>query len=258
MDGRNILTDPIWSYRAGPTRFLGNKRHVAPGLAFDQLPDIDLLLVSHNHYDHMDVPTLQSIAQRHQPDVCTGLGNGKILQRADLRRITECDWWESASHGPLKVTYVPSRHWSARGPFDRCRSLWGGFVVEGPSGKVYFAGDTGYGDHFSAIKRKFPDIRLALLPIGAFQPRWFMKKHHMSPEDALEAHRSLKPAVSVGIHFDTFALADEAFEEAPSRLVRAVESSREPLPPFWLLSPGEGRQVPYRISPTEARRTPET
>jgi L-ascorbate metabolism protein UlaG (beta-lactamase superfamily) len=247
LDGRNILTDPIWSERASPASFFGPRRHVPPGIRFDDLPPLDVVLLSHNHYDHLDLPTLRKIRIAHEPVVCAGRKMAALIGKSGIKTVAELDWWQTVSNGPLRIHFVPAQHWSARGLTDRCRSLWGGFVLEGPSGVVYFAGDTGFGPHFESIRDCFPDMRAAILPIGAHEPRWFMKTQHMSPEDAIAAHRILRPVVSVGMHFGTFQLADDGFEEAPRRLVEAYERTTDILPPFWLLAPGEGRQVPHRI-----------
>jgi len=245
MEGANILTDPIWSARASPFSWIGPLRHHTPGLRFEDLPHIDLVLLSHNHYDHLDVASLARLVSDWNPLVITPLGNRLYLERKEIPWVHECDWWESRDIGEgLRVTGVPARHFSGRRTRDRNATLWCGYVIQGRSGMVYFAGDTGYGSHFAEIAGRFGSVRLALLPIGAFRPRWFMSEVHISPEEAVRAHQTLRAATSVGIHFGTFHLADDGQDEPAMELKRAVEKAGEPRPRFWALEFGEGRDVP--------------
>jgi len=239
LDGINILTDPIWSERASPFAFAGPKRHRPPGIRFDDLPPIDVVLVSHNHYDHLDIATLRRLiaASESRPAILTPLGNAALMRRHGIE-ATELDWWQS--HG--NMTAVPSRHFSARGFSDRNRNLWGGFVIASRFGNVYFAGDTGWGDHFAHIARRFVPIRLALLPIGAYRPRWFMRPAHIDPAEAVEAHRVLAAQTSVAIHFGTFALGDDGQFEPVRDLEAAIRKNGDAR--FWILEFGEGRDVP--------------
>jgi L-ascorbate metabolism protein UlaG (beta-lactamase superfamily) len=227
IGGRCVLLDPVWSPRASPLPFAGPKRVRAPGQPLTALPGCDLLLVSHNHYDHLDLPTLRQVRRRWQPPAVTGLGNARHLAKAGIHGARELDWWQAvAIPGPgsaLRVTYVPAQHFSARTPWDRNRSLWGGFVLEGGGATVYFAADSGWCPHFAEIGRRFPRIDLALLPIGAYAPRFFMRTQHMDPEEAVQAHRTLGARRSVGMHFGTFAgLTDEPIEEPEARLAAAL------------------------------------
>lgn len=211
--GINILTDPIWSERAFPVAFAGPQRVRAPGIAFADLPPIDLVVVSHSHYDHMDLPTLKRLAATHDPLFVLPLGNDKIFSEGRIRTL---DWWESVEiDGDARVHAVPVRHWSRRGLFDRNKALWAGFVLELPGGPIYFAGDTGFGDGrvFRAAAERFGGFRLALLPIGAYEPRWFMRDQHVNPAEAVRAHQLLKARQSLGMHFGTFQLTDEAIDQ---------------------------------------------
>lgn len=245
MDGLNVLTDPIWSERASPVPFAGPRRVRPPGVSFEALPKIDVVLVSHNHYDHMDVETLRAIASRDRPRVFVGLGNLPILERAGIEGAAELDWWQEASLGEgLRLFSVPAQHFSQRGIGDRDRGLWSGYVLEGPSGRVYFAGDTGYGRHFAEIRERLGPVRLALLPIGAYRPRWFMSPVHIDPEEAVRAARDLEAGTSVGMHFGTFILADDGEKEPLIDLEKALGEAGAQAPRFWVLGFGEGREVP--------------
>ena len=238
--GWNILTDPIWSERCGPFGILGPKRVHAPGVRFDDLPPIDLVLLSHNHYDHLDLPTLKRLNQEHHPQFLTGLGNKQLLKNAGISSVTELDWWQEMSpKQDLKVAFVPAIHFSARTVFDRNRTLWGGFVLSNSSGIVYFAGDTGYGPHFKQIRDRFGSPNLALLPIGAYEPRWFMEPIHLSPLDALQAHEDLKAGKSMGIHFGTFRLTDEGIDAPIEELKLGLQKKGISSDTFFTLKPGE-------------------
>lgn len=248
MDGLNILCDPVWSMRASPLWFAGPKRHRPPGIRFEQLPTIDLVLQSHDHYDHFDVPTYRKIARaKWAPKYAVPLGVGQRLVSKRLARatqISELDWGDGFQVTPkVRVTAVPALHFSGRGLRDRNRTLWAGYVVEGPSGSVYFAGDTAYGTHFKQIGEGFPGIRLALIPIGAYRPQWFMGPVHISPADAVKAHEDVGAATSVAIHFGTFRLADDGEDEPPEELRKALATRKE-AHRFWTMEPGEGREIP--------------
>ena len=225
IGGCRVLVDPVWSARASPLRFAGPKRVRAPGQPLDALPSVDLLLLSHNHYDHLDLPTLRAVRRRWKPPAMTGLANARHLAKAGIRGARELDWWEEARCGPLRITYVPAQHFSARTPWDRNRSLWGGFVVEAEDGaSVYFAGDSGWCPYFAEIGARFPRLDLALLPIGAYEPRWFMRTQHMDPEEAVRAHLAVGARRSLGMHFGTFAgLTDEAIG-APLEALEAAKA----------------------------------
>ncbi|HEY5545312.1 MAG TPA: MBL fold metallo-hydrolase [Gemmatimonadaceae bacterium] len=237
--GVNILTDPIWSERCGPVSWFGPRRVRPAGIRFQDLPPIDVVLLSHNHYDHCDLPTLKRLAGDHRFKLVTPFGNGHFLDRRGIPVFQELDWWASAIVSPgVSVTAIPARHFSGRGLYDRDRSLWSGFMIVTPSGSICFAADTGFGEHFAEIRARLGEPRLALLPIGAFRPEWFMSRVHMSPEQALEAHRQLGARTTVATHFGTFLLADDGETEAPERIAAAQETR------FWVLGFGEGRDVP--------------
>jgi L-ascorbate metabolism protein UlaG (beta-lactamase superfamily) len=242
-EGLNILTDPVWSYRVSPVSFSGPQRHRDPGIRLEDLPPIDCLLISHNHYDHFDVPTLKRIANLHQPTVFAPLGLAKRLRRLGFCEVHELDWWQSLPWRHLRIHCVPAQHFSARTPFDRNRTLWSGWLIESTHGNLYFAGDTGFCDVFAALKERLSPIRLALLPIGAFDPEWFMGSVHMTPEQAVEARDLLQASLAIGIHFGTFALADDG-ETAPADRLRLALKNRKDRDQFWLLTEGEGRLVP--------------
>jgi L-ascorbate metabolism protein UlaG (beta-lactamase superfamily) len=238
-----VLTDPIWSMRAGPLGFVGPRRARAAGQPMEALPRIDVVVVSHCHYDHLDLPTLRRICADSSPTAVTGLGNGRHLAKAGLP-ARELDWWESVAVGGVRITYVPAQHFSARTPFDRNRVLWGGFVIEANGLTAYFAGDTGYGPHFGAIRVACAPIDLALLPIGAYEPRWFMAFHHMNPEEAVRAHLDLGARASVGMHYGTFQLTDEAIDAPVAALAAARERYGVPEEQFRAL--GFGETVSFR------------
>jgi L-ascorbate metabolism protein UlaG (beta-lactamase superfamily) len=247
LDGVNILCDPIWSQRASPLSWIGPLRHRAPGIRFEHLPAIDLVLQSHDHYDHFDVPTLRRIATQWRPGFGVPLGVARRLTSKGIAlgsQVRELDWWQSADAlDKLRITAVPARHFSGRGLRDRNETLWCGYVIEGPSGAVYFAGDTAYGTHFREIRERFPRIRLAFLPIGAYRPQWFMGPVHISPHDAVLAHEEVGAATSIAIHFGTFHLADDGQDEPVIELQRALDECRV-AHRFWVLDAGEGRDIP--------------
>ena len=242
VGGLCVLTDPIWSDRCSPVSFAGPRRVRPPGQSLDSLPGVDLLLITHNHYDHMDLPTLRKVRGRWQPSTATGLGNARHLAKAGIRSAVELDWWQTTELAGARVTYVPAQHFSARGLHDRNRSLWGGFVVEAHSAVVYFAGDSGYCPYFAEIASRFPRIDLALLPIGAYEPRWFMRQHHVNPEEAVQAHLDLQPRRSIGMHFGTFQLTDEAIDAPISALRQAQARAGVAHAEFDVLGFGETRQ----------------
>lgn len=240
LEGVKIITDPVFSERASPVTWAGPRRIKRAGLELEKLPKIDLVLVSHNHYDHLDVESLRRLHEKDQPLILAPLGDCKIISKIKGVRCQEMDWWQSLQiSDEVKVTFCPSQHWSARGLFDRNKSLWGSFVLEVNMKKIYFAGDTGFGDHFQKVSEKFGEFDLALLPIGAYIPRWFMEANHMNPEDAVKAHKVLKSKRSLGIHWGTFQLTDEFYLEPIQDLEKAREKYQVSEKEFFALENGE-------------------
>jgi len=247
MDGLNILTDPVWSDRIGPVSWAGPKRHRPPGIRFEELPPIDYVIISHSHYDHLDMPTLRRIVSAHAPIIYAGLGNKALFDEEGIGDAREMDWWDEIKLGDdTTLAFVPSRHFSGRGLCDRNRTLWGGFVIKGPAGSVYFASDTGMGEHFKEIRERYGKPRLALLPIGAFLPYWFMLPVHLSPERAIEVHRLLGAGTSVPIHYGTFRLGDDGQFEPTERLAREIARTGTPTKSFPILPFGKGLDVTRR------------
>ena len=241
--GLNILVDPVWSERASPFSFAGPKRHNDPGIAFEALPKIDVVLVSHGHYDHLDTATLSRLAAKFSPRVITPLGNDSVMRAADGAIHADAfDWQDRVDLGNgVAVTLVPTRHWSARGLFDRNKTLWASFVLETPAGKVYIVCDSGYGTgvHFRRVREMHGPLRAAILPIGAYEPRWFMKDQHMNPEDAVKALADCGAEVALAHHHGTFQLTDEAIDAPGLALAKALDEAMIPRERFAVLKPGQ-------------------
>ena len=247
----NVLIDPVYAERAGPLPFTGPRRVRPPGVRFEDLPPISLVLLSHNHYDHCDLGTLKLIQQQFHPVAVTPPGNGRLLRAAGYKRIEELDWWETASIAPASVTVTPAQHFSARTPFDRNRSLWGGFLIELGNRRIFHAGDTGYGPHFRQIGERLGPIDLALLSIGAYEPRWFMKDVHLNPAEAVQAHLDLGARASVAMHFGTFRLTSEGIDQPVRDLSIALQDRGVPAERFRTLETGESLAIspPFPPSP---------
>jgi N-acyl-phosphatidylethanolamine-hydrolysing phospholipase D len=221
LHGLNILADPMWSDRASPVRFAGPRRWVPPGIAFDDLPPLDIILQSHNHYDHLDDRTVRRLVQHHPRAAWVmPLGLGKFVTQRGARgdAVFELDWWQEQTIAGLRIAATPAMHFSSRSIGDRGDTLWCGFALIAPNGRrIFFAGDTGYHPDFGRIAQRYGPFDVALLPIGAYEPRWFMRHVHMNPEEAVDAFRALDAGVMVPIHWGTFKLTDEAMDEPPIR-----------------------------------------
>ena len=243
VSGLNILVDPVWSERASPVTFAGPKRVNDPGIAFDALPPIDVVLVSHGHYDHLDVATLAALMTPHRPRIVTALGNDAVMRAHDPAIRAEAhDWYARIDLGRgVAVTFTPSRHWSARTLVDRNMTLWTAFVIDTPEGRIFHVADSGYGDgwHFRNARDRFGPFRLAILPIGAYEPRWFMSDQHMNPAEAVQAFADCGAELALAHHHGTFQLTDEAID-APREALAAARLAAGLAPErFRTLAPGE-------------------
>ncbi len=259
MGGLNVLTDPVFSERASPFSFVGPKRAQPPGVALADLPHVDLVLISHNHYDHCDVETLKSLAaQAGGPPLfivplalktwMTGIG-------IDAGRVVELDWWQSHTVRGVEVVFTPSQHWSGRGLLDRMDTLWGGYAVFAPDFQWFFVGDTGYSKDFSDIRAHFADRQtdrlgggfdLAMIPVGSYEPRWFMAEQHVNPEEAVRIHQDLHAKQSLGVHWGTFELTDESLDDPPVALARARARAKVDDNAFFLMAVGQTRTLARR------------
>ncbi len=244
----NLLIDPLWSDRASPVRFAGPRRHQPPGIAFADLPPIHAVLITHSHYDHLDIPTLRRLWAAHRPRLIAPLGNDTVIRRAAASlRVQTGDWWDRIDLSPdLALQFTPANHWSARGLNDRRRALWSGYLLHTPQGVLYLAGDTAYGtgELFTELRRRCGPPRVAVLPIGAYAPRWFMAAQHMNPAEAVDAFRALGADHALGVHWGTFQLTDEA-QSAPAEALAAATAAHA-LPPgaFRPMHPAEVWQLP--------------
>ena len=239
LGGKRVLIDPVFSKRLGPV-----SRLTPPGIEIDALPPIDLVLVTHNHRDHLDPWSLERLSRASPaPQFVVPLGNGELLKSLGAEKTTELDWWQSTELGGLEVTLVPARHWSMRFPWDRNDMLWGGFVIRGSEGTVYHSGDTAFFDGFAEIGKRLGPIDWAMLPIGAYEPRWFMEPQHMGPEEAVEAARLLGARRLVAMHWGTFKLTDEPIGEPPVRARAAFEKAGDRERELWILDVGETRAL---------------
>jgi L-ascorbate metabolism protein UlaG (beta-lactamase superfamily) len=241
----NILTDPNLSERASPVSFYGPKRHAAPGLDFEQLPHIDLVLISHNHYDHLDVASIKRLAaQRGGPPMfVVPLGLEKWMRENGVGNVVELDWWDRIGKGSLDIFLVPVQHWSQRTLWDRNKTLWGGFYVRHRTLSFVFTGDTGYSQDFSDIKKRLGAPDFAAIPIGAYEPRWFMGKQHVDPAEAVKIHQDLGARHSLGVHWGVFELTDESLDEPPRALAAAREKAGLNPEQFFVLKLGETRRL---------------
>ncbi len=245
FSGLTVLTDPIFADRASPFSWAGPKRVRTPAMTPAQLPRVDVVLLSHNHYDHLDLATLRWLARERRPLIVTTLGNKAWLEARGVANVVELDWWQThRAHEKLEVVCTPAQHFAARTPWDRCKSLWGGFFLRTESGSVFFCGDSGWAPHFAEIRARLGAPALALMPIGAYEPRWFMTSVHMNPDEAVRAHVALGARRSIGMHFGTFQLTDEGIDAPLEALTvaRTAQGVREQ--DFITLEFGETRAIP--------------
>lgn len=258
IEGRNLLTDPIFTNRASPVYFAGPKRVTPPGLRLEELPRIDAVLISHDHHDHLNAHSVRGIARRAQaagdppPLFIVPEGLGKWFRKRGFARVEEVRWWETLDAakapelGPLRVQGTPVQHWSQRFPWIVNRTHWTGFVVEGPEqSRLFFPGDTGYSRDFVDIRERIGPMSVALLPIGAYEPRWFMQPMHTSPEDAVRIHRDLECSLSIAMHWGTFPMTDEPFDEPPRLLAQAMRDAQIRPEHFWVMEHGETRELAH-------------
>jgi L-ascorbate metabolism protein UlaG (beta-lactamase superfamily) len=243
VNGVNILTDPIWSERTSPFQFAGPKRMKQPGIRFEDLPKIDYIILSHNHYDHLDIITIKNLYNIHQPKIITPLGVKSFFDNNQITTATDLDWWQEVSLSEsLIIQSVPAQHFSGRGISDRDATLWCGYVIKNPHGNIYFAGDTGYNEFtFKEIGRRCAPIAVALIPIGAFKPAWFMSPIHCSPAQAVQIHFDVNASQSIATHFGTFPLADDGEDEPRTELAEAMKQAKLVKEKFLVLKEGEGR-----------------
>ena len=253
LDGVNILTDAHLTERSSPVGFVGPRRVVPPALAFRDLPHIDAAILSHNHYDHLDRETVRRLAAQAggAPHFFVPLGLRAWFAGQGIRTVSEHDWWDDVQFRRLKLSLVPAQHWSARTPWDRDRTLWGGWVIEQPDFRFLFAGDTGYSPVFKDIGERFGSFDLAAIPIGAYEPRWFMRVMHVNPEEAVKIHQDIRARRSVAMHWGTFILTDEPLDEPPHRLAAARLAAGIAPEEFFLMKHGETRKLApmFRSSP---------
>ena len=239
-DGLTILTDPVFSKRASPVRFAGPKRLIPPAIPIDKLPKIDVITVSHNHYDHLDLRSLKKIYKAN-PDAIflVPKGDKRRLERRGIENVKEFLWWEEIEINGSKFTFTPVQHWSARGIADRNKSLWGGWFMELKTESIYHAGDTGYSDDFIETKKRLGSPSLSLIPVGAYAPRWFMKTNHVNPPEAIQVALDLESKRNFGMHWGTFQLTDEEIMEPPELLKQSLKELGLSGEFFRVLTPGE-------------------
>lgn len=255
LDSKNILTDPVFSDRASPFAFIGPKRHQPPGITLADLPPIDIVLISHNHYDHLDYRSVKALY--HQaggpPEFYLPLGLDEWFKRkvthGDATHLHAMDWWEEQQAGALAIYFLPVQHWSSRTPWDRNKTLWGAFAVQHPGFSFFFSGDLGYSRDVADIGECFGGFDLAAIAVGAYEPRSFMKNQHVNPEEAVQVHRDLRARRSFGIHHSTFALTDEPLDQPPADLARARREKGISEEEFFLLRHGETRRFSREALP---------
>ena len=255
LGGLTLLTDPIFSERASPLSFAGPRRHAAPGLVPGALPHVDVVVISHNHYDHLDAASIDVLAAQPggSPRFVVPFGVAAWFAARGLRDVVELDWWQSTTLGDTEIFLVPAQHWSGRGLGDRMKTLWGGYAVFAPGFQLFFAGDTAYSRDFTDIHARFASrhgdgrgFDVALIPVGAYEPRWFMRSQHVDPHEAVKIHVDVAAEASIGIHWGTFQLTDEALDEPPRALAAACRAAGLSDAAFTVMAIGETRRFPAR------------
>jgi N-acyl-phosphatidylethanolamine-hydrolysing phospholipase D len=257
--GLNVFTDPVFSLRASPVQFAGPKRAQPPGLAIADLPKIDVVLISHNHYDHLDVDSIKALVNQGwaEPLFIVPLGLKDWFNKLGVTHVKELDWWDSVTEKGVEFNFTPVQHWSARGLGDRSQTLWGGWAVLGADFHWYFSGDTGYSQDFVDTQKRFAarqtaalggGFDIALIAVGAYEPRWFMKEQHVNPAEAVQIHQDLKAKRSVGVHWGTFELTDEPLDQPPKDLAAARTAAQVADEAFFLMAVGETRKLAPRVA----------
>ena len=241
LDGVNILTDPHFSERASPFGFVGPRRLNPPGLAFEALPRIDVVVISHDHYDHLDRPTVERLAATHRPLFLVPLGFKAWFAGIGIERVVELDWWDTHRVGAVTFTLTPVQHWCARTPFDTNERLWGGWALAGRERRLFFGGDTGYYDGFRDVGARLGPFDLALVAIAAYEPSTIMRMTHTTPEQALAIFDDVRARTFVAMHWGTFDLSEEPLDEPPRRLREAARAMNVPAERVWVLAHGETR-----------------
>lgn len=234
----NFLIDPIYSYRASPFQWIGPRRVRTPGIKFMDLPKIDVVLISHNHYDHMDLPTIKNLNEAFHPLFIVPLGNKKYLQHYGIENVIELDWWQHISYKQAKITFLPAKHDAQRWLHDYNKTLWGSFGIEVENKKIYFAGDSAYASHFKDIRKRWGRPNFSFIPIGAYEPRDLLRNFHVDPMQAVQAHLDLESKASMGIHWGTFQLASEGVDTPLIALARARKKYKVPERNFFVIQEG--------------------
>ena len=240
--GLNILTDPHFTERASPFNFAGPSRTTPVGLKIEDLPKIDLIIISHNHYDHLDKKTIQQLIKKQQdsqPLILVPLKLKKLLEKFGAKNVQELGWWDNTILKNVKIHSVPVQHWSKRSFTDTNKSLWCGWIIDAPNYRTFFCGDTGYSKDFGLIQKKFKYMDLSLIPIGAYAPRWFMKYHHCNVEEAIQIHKDIKSKRSIGMHWGTFILTDEPMREPVEKLKQLTKQKNMPPEEFAIMEHGK-------------------
>ena len=237
-DGLTVLTDPVFSKRASPFKRLGPKRLIPPSLSINDLPPIDIITISHNHYDHLDIRSLKTISKKYsQASFLIPKGDINIFNQKNIKNVYEFEWWQDIDFKDHTFTFTPVKHWSARGLFDRNESLWGGWFISSADYSIYHAGDTGYSEDFKETQKRLGSPKYALIPIGAYDPEWFMSESHVNPEDAIKIMEDLGAEYSYGMHWGTFTLTSEDTLDPPMRLSKVTKQKN--INNFDVITPGK-------------------